>query len=358
MAIEVHPGNISTFPGGRIVFDAYRDGVRLDLLALVADVKIYFPGYEPQTGVLNANGSFTFMVPNIKGMYDNVAVTAEWPGNLETGYIKVVVTEVGASPYSIMTSPSKPLVAPVQAQIHDPTGLLVRVAPMTLDAASGNYILTDSPDPEWKEGVYRAVIRDAEKEKDLIQFDLDRPELASAPTFWSLSDWQRLALQYLKFNWMSDEAPLPPAALLTLEQYAEHWVRTVEELNFVQPSTRFHRFSPPVNWESTLLKGTALKVFDTLANRSVTIPKWTGSPIVMQDESALQGNWEKRYNVLKPDYDKEKIRLKKSYLPRPAVTVDPMLGWLGGGNLGGAAKFALLGRPSWFVQSYSGGGLR
>lgn len=353
----VEPRDVSTFPGGRIVYSAYReDDSRIDLLEGVKKVTAYFPDGRRISTPIHPNNTFSLIVPNERGTLDNISIILEDDREMHTtAYVRISVSTVGNNSFSISTHPSVGIVPPANAHIHDPTGSIVAVMPLESDS-TGRYTLSAKPPAEWKEGIYRAVVRDSDginNEKDFIEFDLARPDLASAPTYWELKDWMQNLIQYLKYDWMGDEAPFPPAAWLTLEQYSRHWVATVEELNLIQPITNFRGIGCPPSWGQTVVKGTAMKAFQYLANRGVSAPRWTGSPIVMQDESHLQSSWEQRYSILKADYDEEKVRLKRLHMPKAMVTVDPHLGYLSGG-LSGSSNMALLGRPSWFANSWLG----
>lgn len=352
--ITITPNNVTTFPGSRLQFTANEDGFTIPLTSIdKARVEVYFPGQHPAVATIHeADNSFSFIVPITEGEHKvNILIT--WQDRTEWGSVTIKTNPVMAARFTYNTSLDYTPTGAVHADIYNPIGQLVYSTPMT--ASGSNYGISHRPGVEWFEGEYRIAIRDDNGILDIDAIWIERPSFASMKVFFSFPMWQRQLIEYLKYEMMGDTHELHPGALFTLEEYAKHWMSVVEEINNITPITRFSPQGIPSFWANTILKGATLRVYHALANRSVTIPRWTNISAPIQDESHYQQSWETRYNLLRPEYVEERAYMKGAHLPNAVVTVDPFLGWIGG-NLAGTAGLALIQRPTWFSGNFSGGG--
>ncbi len=343
--IALNPQNVTTFPGARIQFTATRNGVQMPLSTMGAEVHIYFPGRNQEIATIHeSNNTFSYIMPMNTGEFD-VEVLISWDDQSDRGSFHVKVNPVLAARFTYQTLPDIQPTGELHADIYNPMGQLVYSAPMTFNGY--NYEITKRPDADWIEGEYRVAVRDETGVLDIDSIWIERPSFASMAHFFELPLWQRQIIEYLKYELMSDTEPLHPGALFTLEEYAKHWKATVGEISDLPIYPNFQPLELPISMANVLLKGTTLRVFHALANRSVTIPRWQNLDAPIQDESHYQQSWEARYQALRPEYEMERAYRSADFLPGPAITVDPWLGWRGG-NLAGTAGLALIGRPTWF----------
>ncbi len=348
--LTITPNTITTFPGARLTFTVNYNGAPLLLSTLAgARVEVYFPGQAPVVATIHeTNNSFSWVVPVTEGEHQvNILVT--WADNSEWGKVTIRTNGVMAARFTYQTSLDITPTGVVHADIYNPLGQLVHSTPMTVDG--NNYTLIHRPGVDWIEGEYRVAIRDDNGVLDIDSLWIERPSLVSMKTFFDLPMWQRQLIEYLKYELMGDTHELHPGALFTLEEYAKHWRSVIDEINNIIPVTSFSVNGIPSFWSNTVLKGTTLRVFHSLANKSVTIPRWQNISAPIQDESHYQQSWEARYNLLRPEYVEERAYMKAAHLPNATVTVDPFLG-LTGGNLAGQSGLALIQRPSWFSGTW------
>lgn len=370
--ISLNPNNVTSFPGARVQFSASRDGSPLALSTLVnARVEIYFPGEGQQLATIHeSDNTFSWIVPMQEGSHE-VRVIISWQDETDEGGFIVNINPVLAARFTYQTMPSVGVVIKywgstetfdylsnyrfinvLHADIYNPMGQLVFSSPMTFNGM--NYEITHHPGADWFEGEYKIAVRDDSGVQDVGSVWIERPALASMKAFFELPVWQRQIIEYLKYEMMNDTDPLHPGAMFTLEEYAKHWSMVVREINDIPPYTMYHPQAIPMFWANTVLKGTTLRVFHSLANRAVTIPRWQNMNVPIQDESHYQQAWESRYQALRPEYEEERAYMKAAHLPNAAITVDPFLGFVGG-NLAGTTGLAMIGRPSWFAGLWGGG---
>jgi len=346
--ITLAPATVTSFPGARLTFTASREGNVMPLSTMGAEVRIYFPGREVEAGTIHeTDNTFSYIIPINSGEQD-VTVQITWNDTSDQGKFHLKINPVLASTFVYQT---KPITATgtVHADIYDPMGNLVFSAPMTYNGF--NYQISKRPEEDWVEGEYRVAVRDDNGVLDIDSLWIDRPQFASMPQFFGLPLWQRQLIEYLKYEMMQDTEPMHPGALMTLEEYAKHWRAVVREISDIPPYPDFSPEGVPTTLANILLKGTTLRVFHALANRAVTIPRWQNLDAPIQDESHYQQSWEARYQALRPEYIEERAYRSADFLPQPAITVDPFLGWMGG-NLAGTSGLALIGRPNWFSRSW------
>jgi hypothetical protein len=348
--LTITPNNVTSFPGARITFTLHQDGQQLQLSTLDgARVEIYFPGQGQALGTIHeTDNTFSWIVPMEEGTH-KVRIVAVWEDESDHGEFTVKVNPVLAATFTYQADPNINPTGTLHADVYNPVGQLVYSTPMTFSGL--NYEFSKRPENEWYEGEYRIALRDETGVLDVDSAWIERPNLASMKMFFDLPLWQRQLIEYLKYEMMGDTDPMHPGALFTLEEYAKHWRAVVEEINHVPPYTNFHPAAIDLHWANVLLKGTLLRVYHALSNRAVTIPRFTNLDAPIQDESHYQQAWESRYNTLRPEYIEERAYMKGYYLPQPAITVDPFLGWVGG-NLAGTSGLALIGRPNWFSSSW------
>lgn len=348
--MEISPSSVRTHPGSRVVFGVTEEGQTVPLSNGQYEVLAYVPGREPENATIHeTDNTFSYVVPPVGGdVRVSFLIKRSYGGQTYESWVHVdfEVDPAESQPITF-TNSVEGLQYPAYMDLYDPRGNLVH----TESFSSPNHTMSVRPAPEWIEGEYRVVVRDQTGLKDVDALWMERPDLISMPTFFSLANWQRQLLEYLKYEMLSDTAPLHPEAYFTLEEYAKHWVYVVDEINNVPFYTRFSANSVPFFWANVMLKGTLCRVYQALANRSVTIPRWNGVPTIIRDESHLQSSWQERYQQLRPEYEEERAYLKGLHSPKPAITVDPWLGW-GGGNITGTAGLALIGRPTWFVRNF------
>ncbi len=344
--LTINPNIVNSFPGARIKFNVSEDGSPLLLSTLVgASVEIYFPGQHPALATIHeSDHTFSWVVPISEGEHEVKALVV-WQDSAEWVSFRVKISSIMSISFSYMTSLQGDPTGDVIADLYDPLGHLVSSVPMF--GAQNNYSATFTPQASWLNGEYRVAVRD---DTGIIYIDskwIEKPSFASMRVFFNLPNWQRQIIEYLKYEMMGDTHELHPAAIFTLEEYAKHWIMTVGDINPIIPPTSFQPEGIPMFWGNVMLKGTLLRVYHALANRSVTIPRFSNLNAPIQDESHFQQSWESRYQALRPEYEEERNYMKAAHLPNPAITVDPFLGWRGG-NLAGTSGLALIGRPNWF----------
>ena len=349
--ITLTPNNVTSFPGARLIFKAFEDGVEIPLsTSLEATVEIYFPGEHPYRATIHeSDNTFSWIVPLSEGNHE-VRALITWADTSEYAEFNIQINSTLAAKFTYVTEPNIVSEGTVYADIYSPLGQLVHSAPMT-DTGYG-YQITITPGGDWF-GEYLIRARDDNGLLEENSFWIEKTSLASMNTFFSLAPWQRQVIEYLKYEMMGDTEPLHPGALFTLEEYAKHWNMTVGEVNAIMPSTSFLPPEIPLFWGNVMMKGTLLRVYHALANRGVTVPRWQNLNSPIQDESHYQDAYEKRYSLLRPEYEEERAYMKAAHLPRPAITVDPFLGWMGG-NLAGQTGLARLQHPSWFTGVWGG----
>ncbi len=350
--MNLTPETVVSHPGARIVFSATQEGSLVPLSNGQWEAIVYFPGEEPENGVIHeSNNTFFWVVPPQSGKFEVGVLLKRGDEEWWTRFEITINPAQAATLRATMSMGG--LASPVHMDVYDPMGEMMYSEEVTGKAP--NYWIEFRPGLDWIDGEYQIYLRDANGIQDIDSQWVQRPKLASMGTFYGLPIWHRQLLSYLKFELMGDTEPMHPGALFTLEEYAKHWFYTIEEINNIPPYTTFHPNGIPMFWGNVTLKGTLCRVYHALANRSVTIPRWTGVPVAIQDESHYQQSWEARYNLLREEYKEERAYMKAAHLPGPSVTVDPWLGW-GGGNLAGTAGLALIGRPTWFTRNFGGRG--
>lgn len=338
----VEPQEISTFAGGRVVLRLFEDsGEWIDPNAIPGvRVELYVPGDAARLLLVSEDGTVTATAPERKGTH-LAQILLRGEGVSESAELGITIRSLGGTPVTLSVGPYD---APdtLHADVFDPRGTYVAMRPLSVEGQT----VEIEPGTEWIEGVYRVVIREASgRDLDLHEVYVEKANYASAPTFWELPEPARLSIEYLKYDLMGDVHPVPPSALLTLEQYARHWEATVEDIGFAIQVRK--RKNPPSEWYPVILKGTTVRAFDTLANRAVTVPRFTGVPTVAQTEDHLQGAWETRKADLKREYDRDKYLVRRYHMPGAGVTIDPFLSMFGRG-FGGRGLSSAIGRPSWF----------
>lgn len=355
--MRIEPQSVTTFAGGRVVFRLFTDrGEAIDP-ARIGNVRVelYIPGDERRLCLITpASGgasTVTATVPEVTGVHE-ASILLEGDGVSQSAPITINVRSLGGMPMEVSVG-SYTQAFPGQsltASVYDPMGTHVETMPV-----EGDFV-TIEQGSEWIGGLYRIVIRNGGgRDLGIDEVLVEKTSYASAPTFWSLTEEARITLEYLKYDLMGDPEPVGEGALLTLEQYASHWVQVVYDINFaIQENRRAER--PPLSWYPVVLKGTTIRAFDYLANRAVTVPRFTGVPTMMRDESHLQGAWEQRSANLKREYEREKYMVRRFHMPGISATVDPFFSLTErGGSSGGIGVSSRMGRPAWF-PGFSGGG--
>lgn len=340
----ITPTQVTTHPGARIVFQSDRP-----ISTLVgAQVIVYFPGRPEENATIHeTNNTFSWIVPPIPGMHEASVLLRSVDGDEWAEFI-ITINPAQAPVINVTSAPLIAPTPPVYADIYDPVGEL---KDSILLGNGPNFTVTRRPDADWLAGIYNIYIRDTNGVQDHVVAHVSRPEFASMKDFYSLPTWQRQLIEYIKYEMMGDTDPLHPGAFFTLEEYAHHWIDVVNEINNLPPHTQLPARGMPLFMSNTLVKGTLCRVYHALANRSVTIPRYQGINVPMRDESHYQQAWETRYKMLRPEYEEERAYAKQHFLPSPAITVDPWMGWMGG-SMAGLAGIAQLNRPTWFRRSW------
>lgn len=344
--LSISPQSVSSFPGSRLTFHVYRDGILLPLSTLEqADVKVYFPQSEVRQGTIHeSDHSFSVVVPPMSGTH-NIGITVSWFDDSGRVEFELKITPVLASRFTLTTNPSLDPTPPVFADIYSPIGEALTSIEMIQDGE--NFSITERPGPDWYTGEYRVGIRDDSGYIDVYPFWIERPNMASMTTFFSLPPWHQQAIEFVKYVMMSDTEPLHPGAYYTLEEYAQIWSGVVSEINNIPPTTNFPVRGVDPSLGDVMMQGTLLRVYEALANRSASVPRWTGVNTPMLDESRLQQNWEARFNQLWDRYDENRAYAKAKFMPDAKITIDPWPSWMRGA-VGGSTQAALLGHPTWY----------
>lgn len=370
--ITLTPNNVTSFPGARLVFSATLDGQPMALSSLPnAKVEVYFSESSQQFATIHeTNDTFSWVVPTQAGEHD-IRVLISWDQGNEWTTFKLKINPIMAARFTYQTNPEIGVsikywnstetfnflagyrfINILHADIYNPIGQLVFSSPMTFNGH--NYELVHRPADDWFEGEYKIAVRDDTGVLDVDSLWIERPSFASMKLYFELPDWQRQIIEYIKYEMMGDTDPIHPGALFTLEEYTKHWRSVAGEINNVPWYTDYQAPSIPAGWANVMMKGTLLRVYGSLANRGVTIPRWQNLNAPIQDESHYQQAWESRYKELRPEYIEERAYMKGQYhSPEPAITVDPFLGFIGG-SMAGTTGLAMIGRPSWFSGTWSG----
>jgi hypothetical protein len=354
--LSLTPNTVTSFPGARLIFSVSEGGSDLSLSSSPGSrVEIFFPGEHPHLATIHeSNDTFSWVVPLAEGTH-TVRALVSFQDIVEYATFTVTINPILASKFVYRSAPELTATGTVYADIYNPVGQLVHSAPMT-DTGYG-YEISTTPGSTWFDDLgpsnnipleFTILIRDDNGVIEADSMSLERPSFASMKSYFSLPDWHRQIIEYLKYEMMGDTEPLHPGALFTLEEYSKHWMMTVGEINDTMPTTTYHPAGIPTFWANVMMKGTLLRIYHALANRAITIPRWQNLDAPIQDESHYQQAYEQRYSLLRPEYEYERATMKGAHLPSPAVTVDPFLGWVGG-NLAGQTGLAMIGRPSWFA---------
>ena len=341
--MNLTPDIITTHPGARVIFTPDFDVSSLQN----PEVLVYYPGRQQENATIAQNlQTFSWVVPPGAGTF-TVNFLLSYTGGESWGTVVVTVDPAQSPEQTISASIDNPL-GNVYLDLYDPVGNLALSTQLTL-SPSGNYVYDYRPGADWLVGEYKAYIRDDSGVKDVQSIWTYKPSFASMTNYFSLPNWQRQVVEYIKYEMMADSDPMPPGAFLTLEQYATHWRQVVSEVNNIPPYTNFQPAAVPIFWDNVMMKGTLCRVFHSLSNRGVSIPRWQGLNVPWQDESHYEQSWGNRYNALRPEYTEERAYLKGRHLPHATITIDPHLSLFSGGHsIVGTTGLALLGTPTWF----------
>jgi hypothetical protein len=351
--VTLVPDNVTSFPAARLSFAVEVDGDPLPLSTLPGiTVRVSDPSGQATIATVHEDDdTFSWIVPPITGTHQ-VSVVIEYtdmgePVSLLESFALTVNSPMLPS-FGVTSDPEITIVAPAFVDVYSPRGVLLVSNPMTQEGP--NYTATFQPANDWETGAYTVQIRDTQGVKQVYREWIERPVYASMPTFFSLPEPARRMIEFLKYDMLSDHEPFEEnGAFFDLESYARHWVATVEEINVIPPYTNFAATGHPDFWYPVILKGTTCSVHRALANRSVTVPRWNGNVMPIQDESHLEGSWQSRLDALWPEYTKERAYLKGRHMPKMRVTIDPWMSFRGG-NLAGTTALSLIGFPSWFSR--------
>lgn len=319
-----------------------------------AVVKVYFPNTDVRHGTIHeTDNTFSVVVPPMSGQHV-IGVVIDWFDNSDRGEFELKITPVQAAVFTLTTNPALDPVSPVFADIFDPTGVALGSWEMVFDGQ--NYSISERPGDDWYTGEYRAGIRDQTGYIDVYPFWIERPQMASMQNFFGLPEWHQQTIEFVKYEMMGDTDPLHPGAWFTLEEYAKFWRSVVREINVIPPPTSFSPEGVHPILADVMMKGTLLRVYHALANRTAPIPRWTGVNSPIMDESQLQQNWEQRYKMMREEYEEERAYAKGEFLAGPQISIDPFPHWMRGGNYGGTTFLNLIGKPTWYSYGFGGRG--